>query len=75
MGFLNKDMRKEERKLLKIINERLDEAGLHLRLMAVKIHLDGSISTEFIPPIGNWIKEDEEATAIVSEELTKYLSR
>jgi len=68
-------MKKEERDLLKVINERLVEAGLHLRLMTVTIHLDGSISTEFVPPIGNWLEEDEEATAIVSEELTKYLSR
>lgn len=68
-------MTREEKLLLDIINARLAEAGLHLRLMTVKIHHDGSISTEFVPPIHKWKKEDLKATIIIQEELTKYLSR
>jgi len=68
-------MTEEEKRLLDMINEKLAEANLHLRLMIVKINPDKSISTEFIPPIGEWITEDLEATAIIQEELTKYLAR
>ena len=73
--FLGKKMTREEKQLLDIINAKLDEVGLHLRLMTVKIHCDGSISTEFVPPIDKWKKEDLKAIAIIQEELTKYLSR
>ena len=74
-GFLDEHMTKDEKKLLNIINKKLAKASLHLRLMTIKIHPDNSISTEFIPPIDKWIREDQQATAIIQEELTKYLAR
>jgi len=73
--FLDEKMRKEEKELLDIINKRLEEAHFHLRLKIVKIHSDGSISTEYVQPMHAWLKEDIEATSIVLEELTKYQSR
>lgn len=73
--ILNREMTKEEKRLLDMVNERLIKAGLHLRLMSARIDADGSISTEFVPPVNKWIDEDTEAVAIVQEELTKYLSR
>lgn len=68
-------MTEEERKLLDKINMELARANLHLRLRTVKIHNDGSISTEYVPPIDEWIGEDIRATSIVQEELTKYQSK
>lgn len=74
-SFLRKRMTKEEKGLLKTINKRLAETGLHLRLMSLNINSDGSISTEFVPPIHKWIEEDISATAIIEEEIIKYQSR
>jgi CO dehydrogenase/acetyl-CoA synthase epsilon subunit len=71
-SFLNEKMAKKERELMNMINQRLREANLHLRLKVVKIHSDGSISTEYAPPIYKWIEEDVQATTIVLEELTKF---
>ena len=74
-SFLNERMVEKEKELLDIINQRLEKANLHLRLKTLKINLDGSISTEYVPPINKWIKEDVRATSIVLEELTKYQSK
>ena len=68
-------MTEEEEKLLGIINQKLGEANLHLRLRIIKIHSDGSISTEYEPPVHKWIKEDAQATSIVLEEMAKYQAR
>jgi hypothetical protein len=73
--FLTERMTKEEKELLDMINQRLAEVNLHLRLKLVKIHLNGSISTEYTMPVHKWIKEDVRATSIVLEELTKYQSK
>jgi len=56
--FLNEKMMEEEKTLLEMVNNRLVETGLHLRLVSLKIHEDGSISTEFVPPVHKYIKEE-----------------
>jgi len=68
-------MTREEKTLMTVVNKKLAEAKLHLRLKVVKIHLDGSISTEYGRLIPKWIHEDIPATSIVLEELTKYQSK
>lgn len=73
--FLCKEMTEEEERLLEMINEELAKAGLHLRLMTVEIDTHGSISAEFCTPIGKWISEELQATAIVQEEIAKYQCR
>ena len=56
--FLNEKMTEEEKTLLEIANNRLVEKSLHLRLASLRIHEDGSISTEFVPPVHKYIKEE-----------------
>lgn len=73
--FLDKQMTGEEKELLNAINQKLTQANLHLKLKVVKIHSDGSISTEYAMPVHKWIKEDVRATSIVLDELTKYQAR
>ena len=74
-SFLNEKMIKKERELVDIINHRLKEANIHLRISVVKIHSDGSISTEYTSPIDKWVKEDMQATSIVLAELKRYQSK
>jgi len=73
--ILKEEMTIEEKKLLKIVNRKLREAHLHLRVKNLNISPDGSISTEYGSAIRKWIKEDEQATIIVLEEITKYQAR